>query len=316
MKAYWSDRQGNLPPPNACFHMRPFFQGIASPFTAGHYPIIDLPPPSSIQVLKRRFLPEKKEWIESVKQALAYRIDKIVLARCEILELSKQPDPFALTACLKQKSQGAYVFCFQEGDLAFFGASPERLFYREGDFLQSEAMAGTRPRHLDPIQDQALSQQLLASNKDKRELSPVQTFLEKALLPLCKTPPQFSPITVHKTQNVQHLYAQCKAQLLPSISDTTILNHLHPTPALCGTPTHRAMDLIQRIEPFPRGLYGGVVGWSAPDRSEWVVGIRSCFLTGKTAYLYTGTGIVEGSDPEEEWEELNQKARLYEGIFI
>ncbi len=49
------------------------------------------------------------------------------------------------------------------------------------------------------------------------------------------------------------------------------------------------------------------LGWSTGQASEWIVGIRSCFIQGNRAYLYTGTGIVEGSDPEEEWEELNQK---------
>ncbi|HLI93964.1 MAG TPA: chorismate-binding protein, partial [Puia sp.] len=65
-----------------------------------------------------------------------------------------------------------------------------------------------------------------------------------------------------------------------------------------------------------RGLYGGAIGWSTQDASEWVVGIRSCFIQGKTATLFSGTGIVQGSDPISEWDELDQKLKLYDGIFV
>ena len=243
-------------------------------------------------------------------------MNKVVLARCEVLELEEKPDPFALTSLLKEKAEGAYVFCLQEGEKAFFGASPERLFLRKDQMLYSEAMAGTRPRGSNTKADALLSQELLSSSKDLRELTPIQTFLNTALNPICSAPLLFSPISVHKTQNVQHLYSACQAPLKPYVSDQEILKRIHPTPALCGTPTEEAFRFIRALEPFERGLYGGALGWSTADCSEWIVGIRSCFIIGKTAYLYTGTGIVEGSDPEEEWEELNQKAKIYEGIFI
>ncbi len=85
-----------------------------------------------MEVVKRTFVPEKAEWIHAVKKALAKKMEKIVLARCQILELESCPDPFALTAALQRKAQGAHVFCFSEGDISFFGASPERLFSANG----------------------------------------------------------------------------------------------------------------------------------------------------------------------------------------
>jgi menaquinone-specific isochorismate synthase len=275
-----------------------------------------LPPPITARVLKRTFVPEKEEWIQAVKWALAKKMQKIVLARCQILELASSPDPFALTAALQRKSQGAHVFCFSEKKIAFFGASPERLFFRSGETLYSEAMAGTRPRGSSQEEDARLGEELLKSVKDLRELTPVRTFLETALHPICQGPLTFSPISLHKTQNVQHLYARCQAVLKSHFTDEEILSRIHPTPALCGTPTEEAFHLIRALEPFERGLYGGALGWSASGSSEWIVGIRSCLVKGNRAYLYAGTGIVEGSEPEEEWEELNQKSRLYDGIFI
>ncbi len=316
LKVYWSDREGKPAPQNALFHTRSFFPNTPSPFSSASQQITQLPPPGSVVVKKRQYLPNRADWLESVNCALSNSLEKIVLARCEILELETQPDPFALAASLKKKAQGAYVFCFSENDTAFIGASPERLFYKQGKTLLIEAMAGTRPRGATKIEDEAFSQELSKSAKDLREITPIQIFLQNALSPVCQLTPVFSPISIHKTQNVQHLYSQCSSVLCENISDQDILNRIHPTPALCGTPTNRAFDLIRKLEPFERELYGGALGWSTPDASEWIVGIRSCLIRNKTAYLYTGTGLVEGSNPEEEWEELNHKAKLYEGIFL
>lgn len=316
MIVYWSDRDGREAPPHAKFECRPFFPGAPFPFQQNSELLVTLPEPHSVKVLKRTFLPGKDDWIKAVKQALSKKMTKVVLARCQMLELAESPDPFALTAALKRKAHGAYIFCFNEGDTAFFGASPERLFSRSGQILHSEAMAGTRPRGRSEEEDMKLGNELLNSAKDLRELTPVRTFLQSALTSICKEPLSFSPLTLHKTQNVQHLYMQCKANLKEEYTDQDILALLHPTPALCGTPTREAFDLIRKLEPFERGLYGGALGWSTGQTSEWVVGIRSCFIQKNRAYLYTGTGIVEGSDPEEEWEELNQKSRLYDEIFV
>ena len=177
-------------------------------------------------------------------------------------------------------------------------------------------MAGTRSRGNSPLEDESLGSALLKSSKDLRELNPVKAFLQTALSPLSENPLSFSPVTLHKTQNVQHLYAQVKTELREYFSNHDILDRIHPTPALCGTPSRQAFDLIRKLEPFNRGLYGGALGWSTEQASEWIVGIRSCFIQGTRAYLYAGTGIVQGSDPEEEWEELNQKSRLYDEVFV
>lgn len=258
-------------------------------------------------------------WIAGVEKALALirrsELEKVVLARTCTLELAEAPDPFALTAALKQKAQGAFVFCVQSDTEAFLGATPERLFVRNQRQILSEAIAGTRRRGKTSSEDTKLGKQLLKSEKDLREFSPVQIYLQNALSPLCVAPPSFTPISIHQTQNVQHLYSRCSGRLKETVTDEEILLHLHPTPALCGTPKNKAYSVIRELEPFERGLYGGAIGWTTPEASEWIVGIRSCLIRGRTATLFSGTGIVEGSDPEEEWDELNQKLKLYEGIF-
>lgn len=278
-----------------------------------------LPKPCKVKVVKRSYLPTREMWIEKVEKALeAIRrkeLQKVVLARICTLELENAPDPFAITATLKEKATGAFVFCFQSEKSSFLGASPERLFVRKERKIMSEAIAGTRRRGRTSFEDAKLQKDLLTCPKTFREFSPVCAYLDTTLSPLCAGPLSFSPISVHQTQNVQHLYSKCSGALKESISDETILTSLHPTPALCGTPKQKALSLIKELEPFDRGLYGGIIGWSTPEASEWIVGIRSCLLEGKTATLFSGAGIVEGSDPEKEWNELDQKLRLYDGIL-
>lgn len=87
-----------------------------------------------------------------------------------------------------------------------------------------------------------------------------------------------------------------------------ILSTLHPTPAVCGFPTEEARDLIAETELFDRGMYAGPVGWFGGEESEFAVGIRSALVeTGLGALVYAGTGIVKGSNPSLEWDELELK---------
>jgi menaquinone-specific isochorismate synthase len=316
MQIYWSDREGNPAPDGAVFSCHPFFSDRSLYFQGFCEQLKTLPIPSGpLRVRKRYNLPEKEEWIQNVDYALSQNIEKVVLARCQVLELEEIPDPFAIAATLKTKAEGAFVFCIKKGNKAFVGASPERLFSRKNNILLTEAMAGTRPRGKTEEEDRRLQKEMLLSTKDLREISPIQTFLKRQLKPLCSTDLLFSPLTIHKTHNVQHLYSQGNALLKTSISDLQLLKAIHPTPALCGAPQNDAFNLINKLEPFERGLYGGVIGWSYDHNSEWIVGIRSCFIFDKTVHLFSGAGIVKGSTGADEWDELNHKLKLFNEIF-
>ncbi len=315
MKIFWAGRGGTPPPAGCAFHTSPLFS--SSPIER----IDTLPPPSPpFKPLSKTFSPNKEAWIRGVEKALIAiqqkKLDKVVLARCVTLELDQSPDPFAVAAALQKKAQNAYLFCLQTPEKAFLGASPERLFARNDREIESEALAGTRKRGLTPGEDEQLKKQLLSSPKELLEFFFVQNYLKETLDPLAANPVVFSPLRIHSTQNVHHLYSACRGALRPGVSDSLLLDRIHPTPALCGAPKAEALRLLREIEPFNRGLYGGVIGWSTPSASEYAVAIRSCLIEGKTVRLYSGTGIVEGSDPEQEWEELDQKLKLYEGIFL
>jgi menaquinone-specific isochorismate synthase len=311
-KVFWRSKEKENAPADAKFFVHSFRGNTTSysPELLHLLPSPCKPIPSSSRIDN----PTRSEWMALVEKALKQiekgHLRKVVLARKTILHLSYAPDPFEVLAALEKKEPNAALFCLQFNDkTAFLGASPERLFQRKKKGILVDAIAGTRK--LAP----GMKEELLASEKDRREFQFVQDYLDETLRPFCHDPLSFSKISVHKTANIQHLYTQGKGVLIDGAPDKMLLDLLHPTPAVCGTPKRDAFDWIHDQEPFDRNLYSGVIGWSTDEQSDWTVAIRSCFLDDRTAFLYTGTGIVAGSDPEKEWDELEAKLALYEEIF-
>ena len=110
----------------------------------------------------------------------------------------------------------------------------------------------------------------------------------------------------------RHLYTGFRGTLADGVGALDVLRALHPTPAVGGTPTTEALDAVARLEPFDRGLYAGPVGWVGRDAAgreaaEVAVGIRSGLATGRSLSLYSGAGIVAGSNPDAEWAEIEHK---------
>ena len=106
-----------------------------------------------------------------------------------------------------------------------------------------------------------------------------------------------------------------RGELAPEMTDADILAALHPTPAVAGTPTQRAQDLIRRLEDYDRGWYAGPIGWLGADGAEFAVGIRSCLIEGTELTAFAGAGIVAGSTPEGEWRETAAKLCGYQRLF-
>lgn len=309
MKVYWQAREKEDDPLDSKdlhFFCRPFFSSL-SPFSSSSERVRTLCEEETYQVMEESFLPDKKEWIANVEKVLEQKLPKVVLARCHRLRLDRKVNPFALAAFLQKKSEGAFLFVFADQNKAFLGLSPERLFSRKGLEIQTEALAGTLPKTKDAS---------LFGEKEKKEWRFVQEFLEEKLSPLATEKLLFSSPKIHKTHNLQHLISKACFQLKENLSDSELIDLLHPTPALLGTPSEKALEWIKKLEPFDRFLYGGIVGWHNSTSSDQVVAIRSCYLEEEFAYLYTGAGIVEGSDPEKEWEELNHKEALYQDAFL
>ena len=110
-----------------------------------------------------------------------------------------------------------------------------------------------------------------------------------------------------KLRKVQHLKRPISAEINNDCSDSQLLDNLQPTAAIAGLPRMSALDFIIDNEPFARGWYSGAVGFLSQQRSEFCVAIRSALVMGNKLHLFAGAGIVPGSEPSCEWEELDRK---------
>ncbi len=267
------------------------------------------PPPQA-----RHENPDYSGWERNIETALqAFRegnLEKIVLARKAEFLFGAPVDPIVLLRRLRKATPDCFHFCYMPApNLAFVGASPERLYRRDGRALKTEAVAGTRMRGRNAEEDQRLAEQLLSSDKDLREHEFVRTGIRAALEPLSDEFSIDESPRLLRLARGQHLFSAAQAHLRPDVTDADILSSLQPTPALGGYPTAAALELIAELEPFDRGWYAAPVGWVSRDEAEFAVAIRSGLVQPRKLSLYSGAGIVAGSTPESEWEEIELKIR-------
>ncbi len=201
-----------------------------------------------------------------------------------------------------------YHFCMVfDASNAFLGSTPERLWRRRGTQLRTEALAGTVASHADDSQAQRLGEWLLNDDKNQREnmlvVEDICQRLQHHTQTLEVLPPQ-----VVRLRKVQHL-RRCIWTELKQADDEQCLHMLQPTAAVAGLPRQPAREFIQRkVEPFTREWYAGSAGYLSPEQSEFCVALRSARVQDDSLRLYAGAGIVSGSDPEQEWQEIENKA--------
>lgn len=263
-------------------------------------------------ILHRRDIPDRAEWQSSLDTALEEmetgKYEKVVLARKATLTFNDPVDPVAYLLRLRRMTEETFNFYFQadEGH-AFLGATPERLFKRQGRTLHTEAIAGTRPRGLTTRDDERYARALLNSEKEVREHSIVVDMIKNVLEKYCHNLVMDEEVQITRLSHVQHLCKHFKGELDPETSDADLIKALHPTPAMGGYPTDIALEAIEDLEPFNRGWYAAPIGFVGHDHTEFVVAIRSALIEKERVSLYSGAGIVLGSDPAEEWQEIEDK---------
>ncbi len=276
------------------------------------YPPLEIVPTC---VNSRQDSPSKEQWEDMITASLQMIVDnkiaKVVLARKTTLTLDKTISPCALLKKIAG-SQRASLFALQlESSSLWIGVSPERLFLRKKNTLITEAIAGTTVRGKNQEEDLLLQKLLLSSTKLHKEFSSVEMFLQEKISSLCLQTCADVTHSIHQTPRLQHLYKKLEGEITPPLCDTTIMERLHPTPAVGGFPTKEAIDLLLEKEPFSRGWYAAPIGMQSKDYSHFAVGIRTALLRENSIHLFAGTGVVLGSDPEEEWEELELKISQY-----
>ena len=270
--------------------------------------------------LYRNDSPDREGWEVNVARALSAfsegPLGKVVLARRAEFGFGEDVDGVLLAEEFRGAAPGCFRFYFEpEEGVAFVGASPERLFRREGRIVTSEAVAGTRPRGSSSVDDEGLRDELLGSEKDRSEHGFVKVGIGEALRPLCAELEVEGGVSEMKLASRRHLVSRVRGELREGVTDADVLRALHPTPAVGGYPRRDALEGIRELEPFDRGWWAGPIGWVGADASELAVGIRSGLVRGRTLALFSGAGIVPGSKADEEWAEVEQKIGDFTGAF-
>jgi isochorismate synthase len=235
-------------------------------------------------------------------------MSKVVLAREVTVEASIAHDPAAIFGALREQFPACFCFCRGTSEAAFLGASPELLIRRSGAGASSVALAGSTRRSSDPAVDDHLGEQLLHSDKNRREQRIVAERIVRRLRPHSVWVQTAPEPEVVKVANIQHLATPIIAQLAESHSAVELADMLHPTPAVGGEPWPDAESTIAELERMDRGWYAGPVGWmDATEDGEFCVALRSALLRDREARLFAGVGVVAGSDPAAELEETEVK---------
>ncbi len=232
---------------------------------------------------------------------------KAVIARPITVSSDEVIDVHAVLHRLRASFGSSYRYSVD----GLIGASPELLVEIDGDIVRSHPLAGTAPRTGDMTNDARLAAELVASTKNQIEHRVVIDVVHDTLLPWSSYldwEPEPSIVTV---ANVQHLGTRMEGRLSqPGPSVIELVRALSPTPALGGAPRDEAIALIERVEGFERGRYGGAVGWvDAEGNGTWAVAIRCAELSAdrRSARLVAGGGIVADSDPRSELAETQAK---------
>ncbi|MFF1907779.1 isochorismate synthase [Kitasatospora sp. NPDC058218] len=283
-------------------------------------PLLRLAPePQTGPVWTSRPVPAPEGYREAVADAVRIlgedqELSKVVLARTLELSAPGGADLPAMLRRLIHRDPHGYTFAVPgEGSATLVGASPELLVSRRGTAVTSNPLAGSAARSDDPVEDRRRAAALLESPKDLAEHAFVVDAVRRALEPHCHDLVVPERPSVIRTAAMWHLSTVVTGTLRdPATSALDLALALHPTPAVCGTPTDRARALIGTLEPFDRGFYTGVVGWGdAYGDGEWVITLRCAEADGDDLRLFAGAGVVAASVPEHELAETTAKFRTF-----
>lgn len=237
------------------------------------------------------------------------QLEKVVLARDLSAHSTAEIDARQLIKRLEIEYPSTWLFLVD----GLVGATPELLVRLNKSLVTSRVLAGTIRKTGDEDRDLALAASLAKSSKDLEEHEYAVRSVADALAPFCtSTNVPESPFVLHLS-NVMHLATDVTGVLNDSAKPTdifTLISELHPSAAVCGTPTEKAKKLIGELEEMNRGRYAGPVGWiDVHGDGEIAIALRCGQLSNnnKSIRIFAGCGIVAGSDPEKEFAESQAK---------
>ena len=256
---------------------------------------------------------EEEKWRNQVSKAIdaikSGRLEKVVLARDLKANSTTKIDLNNLLQKLEIEYPSTWVFLVD----GLVGATPELLVRLNKSLITSRVLAGTIQKTGNEDRDLALAASLAKSSKDLEEHEYAVKSVADSLAPFCSsTNVPESPFVLHLS-NVMHLATDVTGVLNDSAKQAdifTLIENLHPTAAVCGTPTNVAKKLISELETMNRSRYAGPVGWiDAQGDGEIAIALRCGELSDdyKSIRIFAGCGIVAGSDPITEYAESQAK---------
>jgi len=221
-------------------------------------------------------------------------------------------EPYSLFRRLFALNPAPFFAFLQCGDFVVLSTSMERFLFRQGEYLETRPIKGTRPRGRTPEEDEAMRRELAASLKDDAELSMIVDLLRNDLGKVCRG--GTVKVKEHKRleayQNVYHLVSIVTGRLRQDVSHVDILRATFPGGSITGCPKIRAMEIIDELEPHVRHVYTGAIGYlGLHGNLDLNVAIRTAVISRGLAHFSVGGGVVYDSDEQEEYEETLHKGR-------
>ncbi len=220
-------------------------------------------------------------------------------------------DVLRLYRHLRLVNPSPYLFLLELGDAQLVGSSPEVLVRKTGERIEVRPIAGTRPRGRDEAEDAALAAELLA---DPKEIAEHIMLVDLGRNDLGRVAQPGSVevaerLVIERYSHVMHIVSHVRARLRPELGWADVVGSAFPAGTLSGAPKVRAMEIIDALEPAPRGTYGGAVGYVDLDGDmDLCITIRTVHVEGGEVRVQAGAGIVADSEPAMEWQETLNKA--------
>lgn len=236
---------------------------------------------------------------------------QVVLSQC----FTKQTNASAVAVyrAIRSLNPSPYMFLLNFDQRAIIGASPEMLVRCENSRLEYRPIAGTRPRGTDAAEDNALAEEM---RRDKKEVAEHLMLVDLGRNDLGRVA-EFGSVTVdtlmnvEKYSHVQHLVSSLSAKLKEGLDRFDALAACFPAGTVSGAPKVRAIGIIRDLEPTPRGIYAGAVGYfDYSGNMDTCIAIRTLVLENGVAKIQAGAGIVADSVPALEFEETVNKAKM------
>lgn len=234
-----------------------------------------------------------------------------VISQC----FTRQTDasPVAIYRALRSINPSPYMFLLQFENRAVVGASPEMLVRCEGEKLEYRPIAGTRPRGKTVEEDDTLAVEM---RNDKKEVAEHMMLVDLGRNDLGRVAAFGSVkidtlMAVEKYSHVQHLVSSLSAKLVSGNDRFDAFAACFPAGTVSGAPKVRAIEIIRELEPTPRGVYAGAVGYfDYTGNMDTCIAIRTLVLENGVAKIQAGAGIVADSVPKNEFDETVNKAKV------